>query len=94
MLLDPDSYRPDTHYQISLKTNESRNLSVLKDRLDQILMKKVEDPQLDKMKMDLKLVKYLTESLKIVDIRFDNKKSTRFLLSFAEINYKAYISLF
>jgi hypothetical protein len=44
--------------------------------------------------MVMTLVKYLTESLKIIDIRFDNKKTTRFLLSFAEINHKAYISLF
>lgn len=44
MLIDADSYRPDTHYQISVKSNEDRNLSVLKDRLDQILMKNFEDP--------------------------------------------------
>jgi hypothetical protein len=44
MLIEADSYRPDTHYQISLQTNESHSLSALKDRLDQILMKKADDP--------------------------------------------------
>jgi len=46
------------------------------------------------MKLEITLVKYLTESLKVVDICFDKKKKKRFLLSFTEHDQNAYISIF
>ena len=46
------------------------------------------------MKIEITLVKYLTESLKVVDICFDKKKKKRFLLSFSEHDQNAYISIF
>jgi hypothetical protein len=39
---------------------------------------------MEQMKMQMTLVQYLTESLKIVDICFDKKVTKRFLLSYAE----------
>lgn len=94
MLVESESFRPDTLYQITCKSSDSRNLAVLKDILDGILLKSEANDNLTKMNLEMTLVKYLTESLKIIDICFGSKKTKRFLLSFAELDQKAYISIF
>ena len=94
MLTEVDQFRPDTHYQFTVNQSDTRNLSVLKDTLEAILLNAAEVQSLKQMNMGLTLVKYINESLKIVDLSFDKKKTKRFLLSYAEINHKAHISLF
>jgi hypothetical protein len=94
MLCDSESFRADTLYQISCPSSETRNLALLRDILDGVLLKSQTSENLEKMKIEITLVKYLTESLKVVDICFDKKKKKRFLLSFTEHDQNAYISIF
>lgn len=39
MLCDSESFRPDTLYQISCPSSETRNLALLRDILDGVLLK-------------------------------------------------------